>query len=74
MKRKKIVYVQTDENIKTQINKNVKNVFKIFTTNTQTDESGLSSLFSILPSAADVNPMDEQQPLKPKKRRNGDQD
>ena len=66
--KKKIVYVQTDENIKTQINKNVK-TFSNIPTNTQTDESGLSSLFSILPSAADVNPMDEQQPLKPKKKK-----
>lgn len=66
--KKKIVYVQTDENIKTQINKNVK-TFSNIPTNTQTDESGLSSLFSILPLAADVNPMDEQQPLKPKKKK-----
>jgi hypothetical protein len=33
------------------------------------DEDALSSLFSILPSASDVNPMDEQQPLKPKKKK-----
>lgn len=66
--KKKIVYVQTDENIKTQINKNVK-TFSNIPTNTQTDESGLSSLLSILPSAANVNPMDEQQPLKPKKKK-----
>ena len=35
----------------------------------QTDENGLSSLFSILPSVADINPKDEQQPLKPKKKK-----
>ena len=51
-----------------EINKNVK-TFSNIPTNTQTDESGLSSLLSILPSAADVNPMDEQQPLKPKKKK-----
>lgn len=30
---------------------------------------GLSSVFSILPSASDINPTDEQQPLKPKKKK-----
>ncbi len=30
---------------------------------------GLSSVFSILPSAADINPVDEQQPPKPKKKK-----
>ena len=30
---------------------------------------GLSSVFSILPSASDVNPMDEQQLIKPKKKK-----
>lgn len=30
---------------------------------------GLSSVFSILPSASDVNPMDEQQLTKPKKKK-----
>ena len=29
----------------------------------------MSSLFSILPSAADVNPVDEQQASKPKKKK-----
>lgn len=33
------------------------------------DGNGLSSLFSILPSATDINPADEQQPLKPKKKK-----
>lgn len=73
--KKKIVDVQTDENIKTQTNKNVKTFSdtsiqqQISTTvQQQTSENGLSSLFSILPSATDVNPMDEQQPPKPKKK------
>ncbi len=66
--KKKIVDVQTDENIKTQTNKNVK-TFSTIPTNMQTDESGLSSLLSILPSATDVNPIDEQQPPKPKKKK-----
>lgn len=30
---------------------------------------GLSSVFSIFPSAADVNPVDEQQPLKSKRKK-----
>lgn len=33
------------------------------------DGNGLSSLLSILPSAADNNPTDEQQPPKPKKKK-----
>lgn len=49
--KKKIVDVQTDENIKT---------FSETSIQQQTSESGLSSLFSILPSASDVNPMNEQ--------------
>lgn len=78
--KKKIVDIQTDENIKTQTNKNIKTISdtsiqqQISTTvnqsiHQQTNESGLSSLFSILPSATDVNPMDEQSPLKPKKKK-----
>ena len=74
--KKKIVDVQTDENIKTQTNKNVKTFSdtsiqqQISTTvQQQTSESGLSSLFSILPSVSDVNSMDEQQPPKPKKKK-----
>ena len=74
--KKKIVYVQTDENIKAQTNKNVKTILdtptqqQISTTvQHQTSESGLSSLFSILPLATDVNPMDEQQPPKLKKKK-----
>lgn len=31
--------------------------------------NGVSSLFSILPSAADINPTDEQQPPQPKKKK-----
>ncbi len=58
--KKKIVDVQTDENIKT---------FSDTSIQQQTSESGLSSLFSILPSASDVNPMNEQQPLKPQKKK-----
>lgn len=74
--KKKIVDEQTDENIKAQTNKNIKTISdtsiqqQISTSVNQStnnsigqsnDENGLSSLFSILPSAADVNPMDEQQ-------------
>ncbi len=37
--------------------------------NSNPTEFGLSSAFSILPSAADVNPVDEQQPLKSKRKK-----
>ncbi len=74
--KKKTVDIQTDENIKAQTNKNVKTILdtptqqQISTTvQHQTSESGLSSLFSILPLATDVNPMDEQQPPKLKKKK-----
>lgn len=78
--KKKIVDIQTDENVKVQTNKKVKTFSdtsiqqQISTTvnqsiHHQTSESGLSSLFSILPSATDVNPIDEQQPLKPQKKK-----
>lgn len=74
--KKKTINVQTDENVKAQTNTNLKTISdtsiqqQISTTvQQQTNESGLSSLFSILPSAPDVNPMDEQQPLKPKKKK-----
>lgn len=74
--KKKIVDIRTDEKVKAQTNKNLKTLSdtsiqqQISTTvQQQTNESGLSSLFSILPSAADVNPMDEQQPQKPKKKK-----
>jgi hypothetical protein len=66
--KKKIVDVQTDENVKAQTNTNLKTISNI-PTQPQTDESGLSSLFSILPSVTDINPIDEQQPLKPKKKK-----
>ncbi len=72
----KIVDVQTDENVKAQTNTNLKTISdtsiqqQINTTvQQQTSESGLSSLFSILPSASDINPTDELQPLKPKKKK-----
>ena len=74
--KKKIVDIRTDEKVKAQTNKNLKTLSdtsiqqQISTTvQQQTNESGLSSLFSILPSAADVNPIDEQQPQKPKKKK-----
>lgn len=74
--KKKIVDIQTDENVKAQTNKNLKTFSdtsiqqQISTTaQQQTSETGLSSLFSILPSASDINPTDEQPPLKPKKKK-----
>lgn len=82
--KKKIVNVQTDENIKTQTNTNLKTFSdasiqqQISTTVNQStsnsvgqssDRDALSSLFSILPSATDINLTDEQQPLKPKKKK-----
>ncbi len=78
--KKKIVDIQIDENVKAQTNKNLKTFSDTsiqqqisMTVNQsihqQTSENGLSSLFSILPSAADINPTDEQQPLKPKKKK-----
>lgn len=74
--KKKIVDIQTDEILKAQTNTNLKTISdtsiqqQISTTvQQQTNENGLSSLFSILPSATDVNPMDEQQPPRPKKKK-----
>ena len=74
--KKKIVDAQTDENIKVQTNKNVKTFSDTsmqqqisMTVQQQTSESGLSSLFSILPSAMDINPTDEQLPVKKKKKK-----
>ncbi len=78
--KKKIVDVQTDENVKVQTNTNLKafsdtSIQQQISTlvnqpiHQQTNESGLFSLFSILPSATDVNPMDEQQLPKPKKKK-----
>lgn len=66
--KKKTVDIQTDENIKAQTNKNIK-TFSDTSIQQQTSENGLSSLFSIPPSATDVNPIDEQQPPKPKKKK-----
>jgi hypothetical protein len=66
--KKKIIDVQTDENVKTQTNKNLK-TFSNIQTQQQTDESGLGSLFSILPSAADISQGDEPQPPKKKKKK-----
>ena len=64
--------MQTNKNVKTISDTSIQQ--QISTTvsqpiRQQTSESGLSSLFSILPSATDINPMDEQQPLKPKKKK-----
>ena len=78
--KKNLVNVQTDENVKAQTNKNVKtfsntSIQQQISTSVnqprhqQTNKSGLSSLFSILPSATDVNPVDEQQLPKPKKKK-----
>lgn len=78
--KKKIVDVQANENIKEQTNKNVKtfsdtSIQQQISTSVnqsihqQASESGLSSLFSILPSTSDINPIDEQQPPKPKKKK-----
>lgn len=66
--KKKIVNVQTDENVKVQANTNLKTISDA-SIHHQTSESGLSSLFSILPSASDVNPANEQQPPNPKKKK-----
>ena len=68
----KIVNEQIDENVKMISDTSIQQ--QISTTvnqpiHQQTSESGLSSLFSILPSATDINPADEQQPLKPKKKK-----
>lgn len=63
---------QTDKNIKAQILKNVKTDSNIPTqqqTSIKTNESGLGSLFSVLPSAADISPSDEPQSPKPKKKK-----
>lgn len=82
--KKMTVNIQTDENLKARTNTNLKTLSdtsiqqQISTTvNQPTNNSvgqssngdALSSFFSILPSATDVNPIDEQQPLKPKKKK-----
>lgn len=78
--KKKIVDVQTDENVKTQTNKNIKTISDTsiqqqtsLTVNQsihqKTDGRGLSSLFSIPPSAMEINPTDEQQLPKFKKKK-----
>lgn len=82
--KKKIVDMQTDENVKTQTNKNQKTfsntsiqqqISTIVNQSTNnfvsksSDGDSLSSLFSILPSATDINPMNEQPPLKSKKKK-----
>ena len=82
--KKKIVDMQTDENVKAQTNTNLKTfsdtsilqqistIVKQSTNNSvskSSDSDSLSSLFSILPSATDINPMNEQPPLKPKKKK-----
>ena len=60
------------ENVKVQTNKNLK-TFSNIQTQQQTDESGLGSLFSILPSAADISQSEEPQPkpVKKKKKKRG---
>ena len=78
--KKKTVDVQSDENVKAQTNKNMKTFSEISIQqqvstsvnqpiHQQTSESGLSSLFFILPSASDITPTDEQQQPKPKKKK-----
>ena len=74
--KKKIVDVQTDENVKTfsdtSIQQQISTSVNQPTSNSvgqSSDGDALSSLFSILPSATDVNSVDEQQPLKPKKKK-----
>lgn len=72
------------ENVKAQTNTNLKTISdtsiqqQISTSVNQptnnsaghsSDGNALSSLFSLLPSASDVNPMDEQQSPKPKKKK-----
>jgi hypothetical protein len=60
------------ENIKAQTNINAK-ALSDTSTQQQTNESGLGSLFSILPSAADISSGDELQPkpVKKKKKKRG---
>lgn len=70
--KKTIIGMQTDENIKISSNTSIQQQISTSVNQSidqQTSESGLSSLFSILPSATDVSPMDEQQPPKPKKKK-----
>ena len=74
--KKEIADVQTDENIKAfsdiSIQQQISTSVNQSTNNSvgqSNDGNGLSSLFSILPSAADVNPVDEQQASKPKKKK-----
>ena len=74
--KKKIVDVQTDENVKTfsdtSIQQQISTSVNQPTSNSvgqSSDGDALSSLFSILPSATDDNSVDEQQPIKPKKKK-----
>lgn len=71
-KKKEIVDVQTDENVKAFSDISIQRQISMSVNkpiHQQINESSLSSLFSILPSATDVNPTDEQQPLNPKKKK-----
>ena len=70
--KKEIADVQKDENIKAFSDISIKQQLSTSVNKTihqQINESSLSSLFSILPSATDVNPIDEQQSLKPQKKK-----
>ncbi|MDR1717033.1 MAG: DUF5712 family protein [Prevotella sp.] len=67
-KKKNTADEQTYKNIKTQTNANLKTVLDI-QIHQQTRDNGVSTLFSIFPSAPDINPIDEQQQLKPKKKK-----
>lgn len=74
--KKKIADIQTGENVKTISDISTQQQFSTSVNQStsnpvsrSSDGDSLSSLFSKLPSAADANPIDEQQPLKPKKKK-----
>ena len=56
------------ENVKAQTNINAQ-ALSYIPTQQQTNESGLGSLFSILPSVSDISPSDEPQPKPVKKKK-----
>ena len=74
--KKKIADIQTGENVKTILDISTQQQFSTSVNQStsnpvsqSSDGDSLSSLFSKLLSDADANPIDEQQPLKPKKKK-----
>ena len=79
--KEKTINIQTDENVKVQINTKLRTASDISrqqeidtTVQHTTNKGGFSSLFSILPLVTEDNPIDKQSPSKAKKKRSEGQD